>query len=123
MVRDALKQRSSASSDQRRHHGRFPRVPIATAPDMSALCALGGCQRSEPKSLEPSHGGGQRAGQYCVASRLAATDPTSSPSALRCKQSLFDTSSSTSSPLKLEIRCCIDQLNPQSGAVLTGEYS
>src|SRR6478752_10775982 len=99
MVRDALTRRSSASSNQQRHHGRFPRVPIATAPDLSALFALGGCHRSEPKSLEPSHGGGQRAGQYCAASLLAATDPTSSPSGFRCKTSWFDTSSSTSSPL------------------------
>src|ERR1700726_300034 len=98
MVRDALTQRSSASSDRRRPHGRLPRVPKATAPDLSALFALGGCHRSEPKSLEPSYGGGQRAGQYGVASRLAAPDPTSSPSGFRCKRFSFDTSSSTPSP-------------------------
>src|SRR4029077_1066448 len=99
MLHDPSKPQCRASSDRRRHHGKSLRVPIATAPDLSAPFAPGGCHRSEPKCLEPSYGGGQRAEQYCVATRLAATDPTSSPSEFRCKRSSFDTSSSTSSPL------------------------
>jgi hypothetical protein len=99
--------------------------PVTTPREISsrsaialAWTALFSAVVSHPTSEEcwlPNYGYGQRAVRSFPENRLSASDPTSALCLFRCNESSFGTSSSaTSSSLRLETRCCIDRLKPQS---------
>ncbi len=70
-------------------------------------------RRFLPRYPGSPNGGGQKDVQSRSGTRPSANDPTSTPCQSRCSKSSVSVSWSTSSSRWLEIRCCIDRLNPQ----------
>ena len=94
------------------------RVPTTPVPVPNASSAPDVSRRHHRKCAVLTSDLGQKGALWHAENRLSASDPTSVPCLLRCSKSSSGTSSTTSSSLCSDSRCCIHRLKSQATAVI-----
>ncbi len=108
----SAQRRSNGSTFQQPHHAISPLVrPVAT-PAVSDAVLVGGCPQTERRPPRPRNGVDRIGRQSAAATRLAASDPTSTTSASPSNKFAYVGASATLLlPWQLSV-CCIHRLNP-----------